>query len=411
MSQAITESQKIAAKDYTDSFKRAISSVASRTSALLWPFEEHLQFPSEYYNNICSQMSDVVFSLNPAALKRDESIIALIEVDLAEYLDVAGSPTEKTQNILSILSQKATILFKSLYETRNYSGVVISIGSSREIPAFKSSELIACFETPQTQVYCLDGHFEFDLGLKSGWNPKFLMSVGINAIADIQVLQYKALRFNTASEPINIPIAREQDAPVALNDELAPVAVAKEDAEIRSAEFDLSSFADNPLFPDLKPAPFDDSDVPESTPEMIRSQIADNAKKTLESEVGQSPELLSVAIPCEIKDVGARILLLTSTSAELLEDNTEYTNVVWNDDSFLAFSVSPVKLGSTDLVLAGAFTKVSSHLKNLDVTSANGSAFETIMGLDIIFADCIKSFIRPTFAETINTALKSTLGK
>lgn len=401
--QQLTETQQLASREYTESFKRAISLVASRTSALLWPLEEELQFPTDYYNSVCSQLNNIAFSKNPVALKRDESIVVLIEINLDNYQ--AQSPSETKETILSQLRARAEILCENLYKSRDCSGIVISIGSSKDsiMTAIRSSELTACFETEYSNVYSMDGYLDLNLGLKSKWTPQFILAIGLRAMESTRILQYKALRFNSLHSPVDLPVARDfdieskpkEDVPDDLKpQELTPLP-AKDTSAVLDADTD--EFAANPLFDSIQKP-------------QTREEVAEHAIQTLKEEMHSSDDqvIVSISIPCKLKDKGDYLLLLTEGKvafSPLNNSSTAMTNVVWNDDSYLAFSTPTLNLSSADTILMGAFTKMGAHIKKLDVATANGTAFEDHIGIELTFKDYIEKFNIGAYAN-IDSALK-----
>lgn len=404
----LTETQQLASREYTESFKRAISLVASRTSALLWPLEEDLQFPTDYYNSVCSQLNNIAFSKNPVALKRDESIVVMIEINLDNYQ--AQSPSETKETILAQLKARAEILCESLYKSRDCSGIVISIGSSKDSTtlAIRSSELTACFETEYSNVYSMDGYLDLNLGLKSKWTPQFMLAIGLRAMESTRIMQYKALRFNSLHSPVELPVARDFDLESKPKEDIPedlkprditplPAVDSAVDTSVDAGDTAGEEFEANPLFASIqKPR--------------TREEVADHAMQTLKEEMHSSDDqvITSVSIPCKLKDKGDYLLLLTDGKAEfspLQNSHAAMTNVVWNDDSYLAFSTPTLNLSSADTILMGAFTKMGSHIKKLDVTTANGTAFEDHIGIELTFKDYIEKFNISAYAN-IDSALK-----
>ncbi|MCW6598754.1 hypothetical protein [Yersinia ruckeri] len=398
----LTETQQQAGRDYNDSFKRAISLVANRTSALLWPLEEDLQFPSDYYNAICAQLSNIAFSKNPSALKRDESIIVLIEINLDVY-ELSGnhSPSETKEHILTELKKRSEILFENLYKSRDCSGIVISIGSSKEEKhsLLRSSEVVACFETEYSNVYNMDGYLDLNLGLNSKWTPQFMLAVGLRAMENTRILQYKALRFNSLHDPVKLPVARDFESTLVKSDDNVPEELKPQDITASNDRSDhnlAAEFAANPLFESL-----------ENKPKTVE-EVAEHALKTLQAEANSDDQLIeSISIPCKLKDKGDYVMLLTEGMVTLTpaDSMSPLTNVVWNDESYLAFSTPTLNLSSGDTILMGAFTKMSSHLNKLDVTTANGSAFEDHIGIELTFKDYLNKFNISAYAG-IDSALK-----
>ncbi|TPG60039.1 hypothetical protein [Ewingella americana] len=398
----ITELQKSQAADYTDSLKRAISVVASRGSALVWPLEEVLQFNSEYYNSICASLANIAFSRNPAALKRDESIIVLVEIDLATFeSDTTASPEGRKQAILDMLKRNASVLFKSLSDSRNCSGGVIILGSSAKMPKLTASQLAACFETSKTDIYSIESQLDYDLALKSGWKPQHILSVGLNAMTDIEMMQYRALQFNS-NKPINLPMTHEHEAEESLlpedikkSLEPQPIKPLFEDLPNNPADFNDDLFAPNPLFASVEAA---NTNLSEDT----RNRVAAQAKQTLLAEQKPELSLISLSIPVKLKDQGDYTLLLRANyPASLEEGMSPTTSAVWSDESFLAFSCQPLALSQSDTMLSGAYSKVVTHVSRLDIASAAGSAYESIVGIELSFKDYLKSFIIPEYSNQI----------
>ncbi|EHM1384282.1 hypothetical protein KFS98_003769 [Salmonella enterica] len=403
--QQLTETQQMAGREYTESFKRAISLVASRSSALLWPLEEDLQFPTDYYNSVCSQLNNIAFSKNPAALKRDESIVVLIEINLDNYLsDKTQSPSETKNNVLAQLKTRAELLCENLYKSRDCSGIVVCIGSSTDsnMSVIRASELSACFETEYSDIYCMDGYLDLNLGLKSKWTPEFILAVGLRAMETTRIMQYKALRFNNLHSPVDLPVARDFDLEAKpqndLPEDLQPKEITPLPVKDASTVIDSDSeeFAANPLFDSIKKP-------------QTREEVAEHAMQSLKEEINSSEEqiITSISIPCKLKDKGDYLLLLTENVATFspLDSTSAMTNVVWNDDSYLAFSTPTLNLSSADTILMGAFTKMGTHIKKLDVTTANGTAFEDHIGIELTFKDYVEKFNLSAYAN-IDSALK-----